>query len=80
MAEHHIYAIEVPMVPPVQSASFESWFVANKEWLQPYAAFCFLRDLFGTAKHWKWGSLSHPSQKVRKQIPYLAIPSVPSVV
>lgn len=26
-----------------------------QEWLRPYAAFCFLRDLFGTADHSQWG-------------------------
>lgn len=29
--------------------------VALQDWLRPYAAFCFLRDLFGTADHSQWG-------------------------
>lgn len=29
-----------------------------QDWLRPYAAFCFLRDLFGTADHSQWGSYS----------------------
>eukprot|EP00850_Spirogloea_muscicola_P013966 SM000097S24819 [mRNA] locus=s97:544160:552835:+ [translate_table: standard] len=27
----------------------------EKHWLKPYAAFCFLKDLFGTADHQQWG-------------------------
>jgi len=53
-----------PAVPHTQAPVFTSWFAANKEWLQPYAAFCFLHDLFGSAEHWNWGSLSHPTFKV----------------
>jgi hypothetical protein len=41
-----------------------AWFEANRKWLQPYAAFCFLRDIFGTAEHWKWGALSQGSPEV----------------
>ena len=47
-----------------QTPEFKTWYEANRAWLQPYAAFCFLRDLFGSAEHWKWGSLSRPSQQV----------------
>lgn len=42
----------------MQSRGFQSWFADNAEWLRPYAAFCLLRDLFQTAEHWRWGSLS----------------------
>ena len=27
-------------------------------WLAPYAVFSALRDVFGTAQHWRWGALS----------------------
>mmetsp|Transcript_13105 Transcript_13105/g.39668 ORF Transcript_13105/g.39668 Transcript_13105/m.39668 type:complete len:1026 (-) Transcript_13105:2008-5085(-) len=47
----------------LQTDAFKAWYEANKEWLQPYAVFCFLRDLFGSAEHWKWGSLSSPTQQ-----------------
>ncbi len=47
-----------------QSRPFQQWFEDNREWVQPYAAFCFLRDLFGNAEHWHWGSLSRPTQQV----------------
>ena len=29
----------------------------NGAWLRPYAAFCYLRDLFGSAEHTQWGLL-----------------------
>lgn len=48
----------------VQTAEFKQWFEDNQSWVQPYSAFCFLRVLFGSAEHWKWGSLSQPSQQV----------------
>ena len=47
----------------VQTSEFKQWYEDNQSWVQPYAAFCFLRDLFGSAEHWKWGSLSHPTQQ-----------------
>jgi len=46
--------------PQLQTAEFKTFFENNKGWLQPYAAFCFLRDLFGTSEHWTWGRLAHP--------------------
>lgn len=44
-------------------AEFQAFCQENREWLQPYAAFCFLRDLFGTAEHWAWGALAAPSRE-----------------
>lgn len=43
----------------LQSEEFAEFFAASKEWLQPYACFCFLRDLFGTAEHWQWGTFAN---------------------
>lgn len=38
----------------------------DKEWLKPYAAFCFLRDFFETSDHSQWGRFSQYSRdKVR---------------
>lgn len=34
--------------------SFQTFFEENKYWLEPYAAFCVLRDLYGTADYRKW--------------------------
>ncbi|MEW5319247.1 MAG: hypothetical protein WDW38_010411 [Sanguina aurantia] len=40
------------------SAAYQAWFRDNSDWLKPYAAFCFLRDLFKSADHTRWGLLS----------------------
>lgn len=45
----------------LESPAFKEWFAVNRDWLQPYAIFKVLKDLFGTAEHWQWGSLAHPS-------------------
>jgi hypothetical protein len=34
----------------------------------PYATFCFLRDLFGTAEHWRWGVMAQPSKQLLADI------------
>jgi 4-alpha-glucanotransferase len=34
--------------------NFQNFFEDNKHWLQPYAAFCFFRDLYGTSEFQKW--------------------------
>ena len=44
------------------SQPFKDWMASNGRWLKPYAAFCFLRDLFGTAEHWQWGALATYSE------------------
>ena len=36
------------------SADYRKFFAQNKHWLAPYAAFCFLRDKFGTADFNQW--------------------------
>ena len=35
-------------------ASYKEFFEQNKEWLVPYAAFCYYRDKYGTAEFSKW--------------------------
>ena len=37
-----------------KKADFKSFFANNKEWLVPYAAFCYYRDLYGTATFGDW--------------------------
>lgn len=32
---------------------------------QPYAVFIWLRRVFGTGEHWRWGALSQPTREVR---------------
>ncbi|KAJ9519153.1 hypothetical protein QJQ45_007717 [Haematococcus lacustris] len=41
----------------------KAWFREQAAWLRPYAAFCFLKDLFQTAEHWQWGTLATPPSK-----------------
>src|SRR5258705_2796311 len=38
------------------SADYQSFFENNKHWLQPYAAFCFFRDKYGTSHFEEWRS------------------------
>ena len=39
-------------------ADFKSFFKKNSHWLQPYAAYCYLRDLFNTPNFNQWGEYS----------------------
>ncbi|XP_077218422.1 disproportionating enzyme 2 isoform X2 [Tasmannia lanceolata] len=45
------------------SSSFQKFFSENKDWLKPYAAFCFLRDFFETSDHTQWGRYAHYSEE-----------------
>jgi 4-alpha-glucanotransferase len=38
----------------LESADFKHFFSANRDWLLPYAAFCHLRDTYGTADFTSW--------------------------
>lgn len=47
------------------SAEFAEFFKANKEWLQPYAAFSYLRDTFHTPNFNEWGKYAvYNSQEI----------------
>ena len=37
-----------------KTAAYKAFFNGNKEWLVPYAAFCYYRDLYGTATFSEW--------------------------
>ena len=37
-----------------RSKAYKEFFAVNKEWLEPYAQFCYYRDLFGTATFSQW--------------------------
>ena len=37
-----------------RSKDYKQFFDQNQEWLVPYAAFCYYRDLYGTAEFGKW--------------------------
>ncbi|CAL5220743.1 g2802 [Coccomyxa viridis] len=52
----------------LKSPGFQQFYKANREWLQPYGVFKFLQDLFGTAEHWHWGSLSRPNQRMLERL------------
>ncbi|GFR48695.1 hypothetical protein Agub_g10651, partial [Astrephomene gubernaculifera] len=52
----------------LQSPAFNAWFEANASWLKPYAAFCFLRDIFQTSEHWQWGCLSRGTDEVVERL------------
>lgn len=40
------------------SADYKKWFAANRQWLVPYAVFCYLRDKFHTPDFSQWGEYS----------------------
>ncbi|MEJ7739197.1 MAG: 4-alpha-glucanotransferase [Chitinophagaceae bacterium] len=42
-----------------EDPAFLTFFQANKHWLVPYAAFCYLRDKNGTADYSQWKQYSH---------------------
>lgn len=46
----------------LSSAGFSAFYAVNQEWLRPYAVFCYLRDLYGTADFRLWPRLSSYSQ------------------
>ncbi len=47
-----------------RKADYKHFFESNKEWLEPYARFCFYRDLYGTATFSEWPKeLATPDQK-----------------
>jgi 4-alpha-glucanotransferase len=47
----------------LESEDFQNFFENNKHWLVPYAAFCFLRDKYGTASFDQWNSHSEYNKK-----------------
>ena len=42
----------------LKDKDFHDFFQANKYWLKPYAAFCLLRDRFGTSEFSRWKNYS----------------------
>eukprot|EP00210_Caulerpa_lentillifera_P004848 g4629.t1 len=45
----------------LKSSAFIEFFKKNANWLAPYAAFIYLRNLFQTSEHWNWGLLACPT-------------------
>ncbi len=48
--------------------NFKKFFKENKHWLVPYAAFSYLRDLFGTPDFSKWGRFSKTNKKLLDEL------------
>ena len=48
----------------LQTESFREFFENSKSWLMPYAAFCALRDKYGTARTADWGDDSLYDEKL----------------
>jgi len=64
-----IYPQESPAI--FASKDYKAFFEANKEWLVPYAAFSYLRDLNGTPEFGKWPTYSVYS---KSEIEKLTVP------
>ena len=48
-----------------RTAAYKKFYEENKQWLQPYAEFCFYRDLYGTATFSEWPTpLAKPDKKI----------------
>jgi len=43
----------------LKNTSFKNFFAKNEYWLVPYAAYCVLRDKFGTHDYRKWDDFAH---------------------
>mgnify|MGYP006278644907 CR=1 FL=1 len=52
----------------LKSKAFETFFKENRHWLEPYAAFCYLRDKHGTVDFQEWGEHADFSAKKLKTL------------
>ena len=60
---HEVFAQEGAKVK--RTKAYKEFFERNKQWLEPYARFCYYRDLYGTATFSEWPApLPAPDQKV----------------
>ena len=60
-----------------RTKEYKKFFAENKHWLTPYAAFCFLRDKFGTADFSQWPEHSKfDAQKISKLVASGILPDV----
>ncbi|HNW52161.1 MAG TPA: 4-alpha-glucanotransferase [Prolixibacteraceae bacterium] len=52
-----------------ESESYKEFFSRNKEWLEDYAAFCFLRDQYKTPNFREWGAWAeYKPSKIKKLV------------
>ena len=63
---HEIFAQEGKKT--IDSADFKAFVEKNRHWLEPYAAFCTLRDSFGTPEFSKWKEYSKYSPEVLAKV------------
>ena len=65
----------------LKSDEYKEFFAANKDWLVPYAAFCYYRDMYGTATFSEWpdhrtfedgerAAMSNPRAKLYKEVAF----------
>lgn len=51
------------------TSNFLQFFKQNKDWLEPYAAFCFLRDRYKTSNFREWGQwANYQPEKIKKLV------------
>ncbi|MDR1974059.1 MAG: 4-alpha-glucanotransferase [Bacteroidales bacterium] len=53
----------------IKTTAFKKWFSENSKWLQPYCAYCYLRDTTGFADFAKWGKYTRYSDKKIAALP-----------
>ena len=69
---HRIFAQEGERT--LASASFKRFYQDNESWLRPYAAYCYLRDKYGTPDYTQWGDDSTYNEDLNAEGPiYLFI-------
>ncbi len=51
-----------------ESDAFKAFFNENREWLEPYAAFCYQRDQHKTSNFREWGKWAHYDKKKIKKL------------
>ncbi len=52
----------------LNSAEFKTFFLENQEWLVPYAAFSYLRDLFGTPDFSQWNRFEQATAELLEEL------------
>ncbi len=62
-----------------RNTKYKKFVKDNADWLKPYAAFSFLRDINNTSYFSKWGKFSRYSNKILSEITYEKAPHFPDV-
>lgn len=61
-------AYDVQKIAFLKDPDFLKFFENNEEWLVPYAAYSYLRDLYGTYNYSEWGQYSKYNRKLIKEL------------